>query len=121
MASGRLASTARVDAFTDAVLAIIVTLLAVELAPPSNEAVARLGLWRALLMQWPDFLAFAISFLLVEQIWMSHHAMWRWVDRVDRPILVLQLLHLFFVFLIPLTSRLLAEHLAAPHTPGPDT
>ena len=109
-----LATTGRVDSFTDAVLAIVVTLMAVELAPPDPDAVDRLGLWGALIRDWPSYLAFAVSFALVGQVWLSHHAMWAWIGRVDRALVVLQLAHLLFVSLVPLAARLLADHLTGP-------
>lgn len=106
-----LPSTDRLDGFTDAVLAIIVTLMAVEIAPPTAAEVSRLGLADALAEMWPEFFALALSFLLVGQVWVSHHAMWRLIERVDRPIKLVLLLHLLFLSLTPLASELIAEYL----------
>ena len=106
-----LATTERVDGFTDAVLAIILTLMAVEIVPPTAEEVSRLGLGSALVEMWPEFFALALSFLLVGQVWVSHHAMWQCIERVDRPVKLALLLHLLFLSLVPLASQILAEHL----------
>ncbi|MEV6183252.1 TMEM175 family protein [Streptomyces sp. NPDC052015] len=101
----------RVEAFSDAVIAIVLTLMSVELfglipADPSAES-----LGAALVHEWPAFLAYTISFLIVGQIWVTHHNMWRYVERVDQTLVALNLALLFFVAPIPWTASLLAEYL----------
>ena len=109
-----LPSTERLDSFVDAVLAIIVTLMAVELSVPSENAIAQQGLGSALLNLWPDYLAFVFSFLLVGQIWASHHFLWRLVRVTDKFLLFLVILHLMFVSFVPFVTQLLADQFLSP-------
>ena len=85
--------------------------MALEIKPPPPEQVSRLGVAGALVQMWPQFFALALSFFLVGQIWVSHHAMWRHIERVDRFVKLALLLHLLVTCLIPLASQMLAEYL----------
>lgn len=100
----------RVEAFSDAILAIIITLMSVELlglpADLSEESLAS-----ALIHKWPAYLAYLVSFMIVGQVWVTHHNMWRYIERVDQVLLLLNLLLLLFVAVIPFTAALLAEYL----------
>ena len=109
-----LPSTERLDSFVDAVLAIIVTLMAVELSVPGEETIAQQGLGSALLNLWPDYLAFVFSFLLVGQVWASHHFLWRLVRVTDKFLLFLVILHLMFVSFVPFVTQLLADQFLSP-------
>ncbi len=77
----RRADTTRVEAFSDAVFAIIITLLVLDLRVPQHEPGHLLG---ALLDQWPAYLAFAASFLYVGVIWLNHHGLFRKIAYIDR-------------------------------------
>lgn len=107
--------SARVEAFSDAVIAIVLTLMSVELfgLVPGDTSAESLG--AALAHEWPAFLAYVISFLIVGQIWVTHHNMWRYVERVDQTLLALNLALLLFVAPIPWTASLLAEYLRGSH------
>lgn len=84
------ADTGRLEAFSDGVLAIVITLLVLGIeVPPSARA-----LGPELLALWPSYLAYGVSFLLIGAIWVNHHAMFRHIARADGPLLVLNLLHL---------------------------
>jgi TMEM175 potassium channel family protein len=98
----------RLEAFSDGVLAIAVTLLALDLHSPA--AIPR-GLARALGAQWPSYAAYAVSFLVIGIIWLNHHAMFRDVRTVDRPVLFINLALLGVVSAIPFPTRLLADYL----------
>lgn len=101
----------RVEAFSDAVIAIVLTLMAVELL----QLGPRTGrdLTQALAHEWPAYLAYVITFAIVGQVWLTHHNMWRYVVRVDQLLLVFNLLLLLFVAAIPFTASLLADNLRA--------
>lgn len=106
--------SARVEAFSDAVIAIVLTLMSVELfglVPKDSDE----DLATVLAHEWPAYLAYVISFLIVGQIWLTHHNMWRYVERVDQTLLTLNLALLLFVAPIPWTASLLAEHLRGSH------
>jgi uncharacterized membrane protein len=98
--SGRL----RVDLFSDAVFAVAITLLVLNL--PLTGASG--SLWGALADRWPAFAAFAISFVLIGCLWVSHFRLFRLIDGVDGPLLFLNLAVLFFVVLLPFSSSTLA-------------
>jgi len=107
----RARGPARLEAFSDAVIAIMLTVLSLQLLEIDVAAIGRAGLARALLDHWPAFLAFLLSFLVVGQIWVTHHNMWRYVACVDQGLLVLNLLLLLTITLLPFCARLLAESL----------
>ena len=99
--------TNRLEAFSDGVLAIAITLLVLELSVPE---VAEAGLLDALLAQWPEYLAYLVSFATIGAIWVAHSAVTEYLEEADPTILRLNLLLLFFVSLLPFTTRLLAEN-----------
>ena len=98
--------TNRLEAFSDGVFAIAITLLILEIKVPP---VADLG--QGLLHLWPSYLAYAISFVVIGAIWINHHAMFEWIDRADPKLLLLNTLHLMFVAFLPFPTAVLAEAL----------
>ena len=109
------ADVARLETFSDGVLAIAITLLALELRVPSApDLVAAGGFWNALGRNWPSYLAYALSFLRIGVMWMNHHDLFRVIRRVDRPVLLLNLLLLLLVCAIPFATDVLAEYLEKP-------
>ncbi|MBM7075761.1 DUF1211 domain-containing protein [Micromonospora sp. MMS20-R1-14] len=101
----------RVEAFSDAVIAIVLTLMAVELLQLSPQRPEGQDLPGALFHEWPAYLAYVITFVIVGQVWLTHHNMWRYVVKVDQMLLVLNLLLLLFVAAIPFAASLLADNL----------
>ncbi|GAA4562388.1 TMEM175 family protein [Micromonospora coerulea] len=101
----------RVEAFSDAVIAIVLTLMAFELLQLGPQQPDQPGLAGALIREWPAYLAYVITFAIVGQVWLTHHNMWRYVVRVDQMLLVLNLLLLLFVAAIPFAARLLSDNL----------
>jgi uncharacterized membrane protein len=105
--------TSRVEAFSDGVLAIAITLLTLDLAVPARESLGAGSLAGALGRNWPAYAAYVVSFLVIGIIWVNHHAMFRLIGRVDRSTLFANLLLLMVVAAIPFPTRLLAEYLTA--------
>lgn len=101
----------RVEAFSDAVIAIVLTLMAVDLLQLGPARTDESGLVGALRHEWPAYLAYVITFAIVGQVWLTHHNMWRYVVRVDQVLLVFNLALLLFVAAIPFAADLLADHL----------
>ncbi len=99
----------RVEAFSDGVLAIAVTLLVFDIGVPSPLAHASLG--HALAERWPHFVAYAVSFLTIGVIWINHHITLRRLATVDHTLLVLNLLLLMIVALLPWSTSLMATYL----------
>ena len=103
----------RVEAFSDGVFAIVITLLILELrAPEGLTSDAALGL--ALRERWPSYLAFGISFATVGIMWINHHRLFRWIHRSDNILLLLNLLLLLAVTIVPFPTALLATYLGRP-------
>ncbi|MDP9189126.1 MAG: TMEM175 family protein [Actinomycetota bacterium] len=101
-------TTGRLEAFSDGVFAIAITLLILEIRVPEAGAG---GLWHALTEEWPSFAAFFVSFLVIGIIWVNHHAVLDHIKRATRPLLFINLLLLFSVAFIPFPTALMAEHL----------
>lgn len=103
-------STNRVEAFSDGVFAIAITLLVLDLHVPGPGS-GDLG--HQLAAQWPSYAAYVVSFLTVGIIWINHHAMLRRLGSVDHGILVWNLLLLMSVAILPFTTALMAAYLKA--------
>ena len=99
----------RLEAFSDGVLAIAITLLVIEIRPPELHQRERLA--DALWAQWPSYLAYLVSFLTIGVIWLNHHRVFEQVARVDGPLLLLNLNLLLWTGLIPFPTAVVAEHL----------
>jgi uncharacterized membrane protein len=97
--------TRRVEAFSDGVFAIAITLLVLAFKDPS----AGESLQHALLHQWTYFAAYAVSFLTVGIMWVNHHAVMQQIGRVDRTFLLITVVFLMFVAFVPYPTRILAE------------
>jgi len=97
----------RLEAFSDGVLAIAITLLIldVRVAQAPGETLAA-----ALRHALPEILAYAASFLQIGIMWANHHALYRVIARVDQLLLLANLLLLGCVAFLPLPTRLVAEH-----------
>jgi uncharacterized membrane protein len=100
-------SVGRLEAFSDGVLAIVITLLILEIKVPTG-AEGTLG--SALARQWPQYVAFLLSFLIVGIIWLNHHATINLLRRTDHTVQVLNLLLLLPVTVLPWPTELLAEY-----------
>jgi uncharacterized membrane protein len=99
-------NTSRLEAFSDGVFAIAATLLVLDLRLPGGGSVTD-----QLLHAWPEYFAYVVSFLTIGIMWMNHHTILAHVRRVNRPLLVLNLLLLMVVVAIPFPTALVAEHL----------
>lgn len=104
----RLTDSSRVEAFTDGVFAIVITILVLELRPPEHEDG---GLLRGLLSQWASYLAFLMSFLYVGIVWMNHHALFSRVRFVDRGLQWVNFSILLTAAVLPFPTAVLAEAL----------
>ena len=100
----------RLSAFADGVFAIVITLLVLELPVPE----ATEGLLWALLEEWPDFLAYIISFVFIGGLWITHSSITQMTEHEDGVTYRMTLVMLFFVSLLPFSTSLMAKHLAGP-------
>lgn len=110
----------RLDAFADGVFAIVITLLVLDLSIPAVTE----NLMSSLAGQWPMFLAYIISFAFVGSVWISHSSITSLMKQETPHSYRMTLLMLFFVSLIPFTTKLMAFYLshppAIPGLIGPD-
>ncbi len=100
-------SVGRMEAFSDGVLAIVITLLILDVKVPA-DAGGELG--AALAAQWPRYVAYLMSFFVVGVIWLNHHAMVNQLSRTDHGAQVCNLLLLLPVSFLPWPTALLAEY-----------
>lgn len=101
-------TTGRVEAFSDGVFAIVVTIMVLELKVPHGDTPA------ALVPMVPAFLAYAVSFAYVGIYWANHHHLFHAAERVSGPVLWANLHLLFWLSLIPVVTDWVGEHHAAP-------
>jgi uncharacterized membrane protein len=101
--------TARLEAFSDGVFAIAITLLVLELKVPRE--LSGQGLERALLEQWPSYAAFLVSFATIGIMWLNHHRLFMIIHRVDHTLLILNGLLLLTVTVVPFPTALISAYL----------
>ncbi len=110
--------TGRLEAFSDGVFAIAMTLLALDLKVPhlaSGAAVS--SLLDALARQWPSYLAFITSFFTVLIMWVNHHGMFKLIHRVNGRLLFANGFLLMLTTTVPFTSELVSEYFQKPDAP----
>ncbi len=94
------------EAFSDGVFAIAITLLVLEIDVPE----AAFGdLWGGIADQWPSYLAYATSFITIGGIWAAHHGIFRRLAYANQRLMVLNLLLLMAVAFLPFPTKLMAE------------
>ena len=98
-------STNRVEAFSDGVFAIAITLLVLDLGVPSRDYT---HLLHGIEEQWPEYLAYLTSFLMIGSIWLNHHALFRRLRYANGPIMSLNLVLLMAVAFLPFPTKLVA-------------
>ena len=108
-------STTRLEAFSDGVFAIAITLLVLEIRLPDEHRIEELGgLAQALLGLWPSYAGYVISFVTIGIMWANHHNVIRMMARVDHGLMVWNLLLLMAISFTPFPTAVMAEHLPHP-------
>ena len=109
--------TARLEAFSDGVFAIAITLLVLDLKVPllANATVKTLG--GVLLKQWPSYLSFLTSFGTILIMWVNHHHIFRLVHKTDTRFLFANGFLLLLVTLVPFPTALVADYLTSSAAP----
>ncbi|MCB0113623.1 MAG: DUF1211 domain-containing protein [Caldilineaceae bacterium] len=98
----------RIVFFSDAVIAIAITLLAIEIRLPTLPEGAPLA--SALWALWPRYLSFAISFIVIGTYWIAHHNMFEYIDRYTSTLLWLNLLFLLCIAFAPFPTAVVGEY-----------
>ena len=96
--------TTRLVTFSDGVFAISITLLVLEIKPPGDNG----DLLHGLLDLWPSYLAYALTFLFIGQVWANHHVMFDHIRGANRGVLLLNTLLLMVVAFLPFATSVLA-------------
>jgi uncharacterized membrane protein len=108
MAIGGRLGRNRLEAFSDGVMAIAITLLILDVratgAPPGE-------LGRVLVEQWPSYAAYALTFVVIGIMWVNHHYLFDRVAVVTRPLLFLNIFMLMSISFLPFPTSLLSEYL----------
>jgi uncharacterized membrane protein len=106
--TGPANETLRVEAFSDGVFAIAITLLVLEIRVPASADHEKLA--RGLVHLWPSFLAYFASFMTIGVMWLNHHRLFTLIQKCDDVLIVFNLLLLLGVTFTPFPTGLLAEH-----------
>jgi uncharacterized membrane protein len=101
--------TQRLEAFSDGVFAIAITLLIIEIGVPHVDTGESFG--RALIRLWPSYAGYIVSFLTIGVMWINHHHIFKDIIRVDHTLLVLNLLLLMGVAFVPFPTAVVADSL----------
>jgi uncharacterized membrane protein len=101
--AARQTSPGRVGAFSDAVFAVIITILVLELKPPSAHS------FGALLPLWPTGLSYVVSYLFIAIVWVNHHHLFNYAETATPRLVWSNFAHLFSVSLIPFTTEWIAD------------
>ena len=88
----------RLSAFSDAVFAVLITVLVLELRPPEQPT------FKALLSLWPTWLSYAVSYLFIAIVWTNHHYLMRYATEATPSLLWFNFAHLFSISLLPLST-----------------
>ena len=104
-------STGRLEAFSDGVIAVAITLLVLNIQVPTPPLPAGTTLAHELGVNWPVYAAYITSFLTIGIIWINHHVMIRRLREPDHMILFLNLLLLMSIAVLPFATNLMATYL----------
>jgi uncharacterized membrane protein len=104
----RRATPERLSTFSDGVFAVLITVLVLELRPPQRPA------FEALLVLWPTWLSYAVSYLFIAIVWANHHYLMRYAGEATPRLLWFNFAHLFSMSLLPLSTAWMAVSKLAP-------
>ena len=108
MLDSRHMRTNRIEAFSDGVMSILITIMVLELKAPHDPSPASLA------RMWPTFFAYVLSFIIIAIYWVNHHHLIQLVARVDSTILWANMNLLFWISLIPWVTVYLGDNHALP-------
>jgi uncharacterized membrane protein len=98
----------RLVTFSDGVIAILITIMVLELKVPHGSEP------ELLLKVWPVFLSYALSFFIIAIYWVNHHRLFHSVKRVDNPLLWANIFWLFCISLVPFSTAYMGENYFTP-------
>jgi uncharacterized membrane protein len=104
----RKATPERLSAFSDGVFAVLITVLVLDLRPPEFPT------YKALLLLWPTWLSYAVSYLFIAIVWTNHHYLMRYAAEATPRLLWFNFAHLFSMSLLPVSTAWMAVSRLAP-------
>src|SRR6266436_7219442 len=104
----RAATPERLSAFSDGVFAVLITVLVLDLRPPELPA------FKALLLRWPTWLSYAVSYLFIAIVWANHHHLILYATKTTPRLIWFNFAHLFSVSLLPLSTAWMEVSELAP-------
>src|SRR5712691_5287703 len=110
-------NTNRLEAFSDCVFAVAITLLVLNIKVPGMDSASKPldeDLWRQLFKEWPLLVAYVTSFATIGIMWINHHRLFTHIKRTDTGLLLLNLLLLLIIVFILVPTALLAEYIVLP-------
>ena len=111
--------TGRLEAFSDGVFAVAITLLVLNIKIPGVDVAASqlpndAKLWSMLLREWPMLAAYTTSFATIGVMWINHHRLYTHIKRTNTMLMLLNLLLLLVIVFVPVPTALVAEYLVHP-------
>ena len=107
-------STLRLEAFSDGVFAIAITLLILEIKVPSAETLNHQTLAHYLVQQWPKYFAYCLSFLIIGIYWTNHHYLFKLFRRTDHYFNLINIAFLMSIAFLPYPTDILGEFISEP-------
>ena len=99
----------RIVFFSDAVMAIAITLLVLDIKVPEAAGISTIDLGRRMLDLWPKYLGYFVSFWVIALYWVAHHRCFRYIRKYDRRLMYLNFLFLMFIAFMPFPTGLLFD------------
>jgi uncharacterized membrane protein len=103
--------TGRLLGFSDSVFAFVATLLVLEVNAPDSLHTKEGKLLEWLLQQWPEYVSYCVSFLVIGILWSYHHFMLRYVHKIDHTFMIINTFYLMFVAFVPFPTEVVSEYL----------
>ena len=108
----------RVELLTDAIFAVVMTLLVLEISVPqissshdaTDSAAAGIELLNGLFDLWPKLLSFGISFIILVIFWVDHHRLFHYIRHVNRTLIWINFMFLMATCFLPFAASLLGEY-----------
>src|SRR5215475_8079452 len=104
-------STQRLEAFSDGVFAIAITLLILEIKIPDSETLAHQSLFQYLSGLWPKYFAYIFSFIVIGIYWANHHYIFKLYNRTDHVFNILNVLFLMTIAFLPFPTAIFGEYI----------
>jgi uncharacterized membrane protein len=105
--------TNRLEAFSDGIFAVAITLLALDIALPKDEHLSDKGLLSGILLLWPKYFAYINSFVTILLMWIAHHSIFKMIRYVSTPLIIANGLLMLLAVLTPFPTRILGDYIGS--------